>query len=126
MTVQELYTAIGADYGEACSRLMNDKIIGKFIIKFLDDKSYQTLATAWEAGDENEAFEGAHALKGVCGNLALTKISKTVGEITEALRPGNAGMREQTDVGALMQTLSADYAQVVGEIKKYAAENAAG
>ena len=39
-----------------------------------------------EEGNLDDAFEHAHALKGVVGNLALTPLYETVSEITENLR----------------------------------------
>ena len=37
-------------------------------------------------GNYDEAFEQAHALKGVVGNLAITPIFGPLSDITEALR----------------------------------------
>ena len=39
-----------------------------------------------EAGDKDAAFEAAHQLKGVLGNLALTPMYEPVAEMTELLR----------------------------------------
>ena len=50
-----------------------------------------------EAGDLDKAFEYAHALKGVTGNLALTPIDRPVREITEFLRS-----RTDMDYGPLL------------------------
>ena len=63
MTVQELYDNIGGSYDSAKRILQMDKLIGKFILKFLDDKSCEKLLTAWDAKDAAAMFEGAHALK---------------------------------------------------------------
>lgn len=41
---------------------------------------------AVEAGDLKSAFEAAHGLKGVLGNLSLTQRYDPVAEITELLR----------------------------------------
>ena len=55
-----------------------------------------------DAGDLDAAFEAAHALKGVTGNLGLTPIRKPVLEITELLRA-------RTEM---------DYSELVEEIEK--------
>ena len=39
-----------------------------------------------ESGDLNAAFEAAHALKGITGNLALVPLYEPIVEITELLR----------------------------------------
>ena len=52
----------------------------------LADERFETLGTTIESGDLDEAFEMAHALKGVVGNLALTPIFEPLSELTELLR----------------------------------------
>ena len=52
----------------------------------MDEKSFDKLREALAADNLDEAFEAAHALKGVLGNLALTPIYDKVVEITELLR----------------------------------------
>ena len=56
--------------------------------------------TALEAGDLDSAFQSAHALKGVLGNLSLTPMYKKSVEITELLRS-----RTQTDYAPLLAEL---------------------
>ena len=46
----------------------------------------EALGDALNANDLDEAFEQAHALKGVCANLALTPLEAKISEITELLR----------------------------------------
>ena len=41
---------------------------------------------AYKANDINQVFTWAHALKGVCGNLALTTLFDATCELTEATR----------------------------------------
>ena len=41
-----------------------------------------------ESGDRKEAFEAAHSLKGVLGNLSLTPLYEPTSEMTELLRAG--------------------------------------
>ena len=43
MTVKECYDKAGADYADAINRLGTDALIKRFSIKFLDDKSFQSL-----------------------------------------------------------------------------------
>ena len=39
MELRECYEAFGGDYKDAVSRLQNDALIKKFVLKFLDDPS---------------------------------------------------------------------------------------
>ena len=79
--------AFGADTDDGLSRCMGNKdFYFKLITKVIDDKSFDALETAIFAGDLDTAFEAAHSLKGVLGNLALTPIYDPVFEMTEFLR----------------------------------------
>ena len=60
-----------------------------------------------EAKDLDKAFEVAHALKGIYGNLSLTPLTKPVSEITELLRS-----RTDTDYSALMNEIMAQKARL--------------
>ena len=46
MTVKECYDKAGANYADAINRLGTDALIKRFGIKFLDDKSFQSLKEA--------------------------------------------------------------------------------
>ncbi|MDO4494020.1 MAG: Hpt domain-containing protein [Clostridia bacterium] len=88
MTLRECYDLIG-DYDQVATRLPSASLIERFLLKFPDDATYNTLVAAMEAGNREEAFRGAHTLKGVCGNLSLTMLLTPVAALTEVLR--NAG-----------------------------------
>ena len=122
MTVQELYQSIGGNYDAAKSILMMDKLIGKFVIKFLDDKSYEKLNTAVAARDASGAFEGAHAMKGVCANLGLRSLSDLASELAEEFRPGNARKLSDAEVDERMAAISALYGKSIEGIRAFAAE----
>ena len=47
MTLQECYEAIGGDYQDVISRLRSDR--QKFVLKFLDDSSFDLFAARWKA-----------------------------------------------------------------------------
>lgn len=93
----------GADTKEGLARCMNnEEFYLKMIRLGLADERFDTLGDALEAGDLDAAFEMAHALKGVLGNLALTPIYTPVSEMTELLRA-------KTD---------ADYMTIYSEVKQ--------
>ncbi len=83
----------GANTDEALTRLMgNESFYMMLIPKIFDDKNFEALSQGIKEGDLDKAFEAAHSLKGVLGNLELTPILKPMLEITELLRN-----REQVD-----------------------------
>ena len=77
----------GANVDEGLERCMNNK---DFYIRLvgiaLGDKNHEQLKEAIENNDLDKAFESAHALKGMLGNLSLTPMYKPVLEMTELLR----------------------------------------
>ena len=88
MTLKECYAALGGDYDEVMGRLRSERLVQKFVLKFLSDGSYQLLRDSLAAGDREEAFRAAHTIKGVCANLAFTELLESSERLTEALRDG--------------------------------------
>ena len=122
MTVQELYESIGGSYDSAKRILQMDKLIGKFVTKFLDDGSCQRLLDAAAAGDEKGIFEGAHAMKGVCANLGLVDLSAAAGAIAEEFRPGYARTMDQVQLDQCIADLKEKYDRTIDGIRRFAAE----
>lgn len=56
MTLQECYAMMHGNYEDARSRLAMDKLIEKFMLKFLDDTSMDLLNKSVAAGDVQESF----------------------------------------------------------------------
>ena len=89
LTIDSL-EAFGADTDDALARCMgNEAFYFKLIGKVLDDKNFEVLEQAIHAKDLDKAFEAAHSLKGVLGNLSLTPVYDPVNEMTELLRSRN-------------------------------------
>lgn len=114
MTLQECYRKLGGDYESVVSRLMNDRIVQKFLLKFLDDGSYNVLIKSMEEKDYTEAFRAAHTIKGVCQNLGITRLGDSSSRLTEALRNG-----KELDCDGLLEEVKIDYAQAVSVIKEF-------
>ena len=88
----------GANTQEGLARCMNNEAFYLRMVSMgLGDKNFERLQKAVSEGDTKEAFEAAHALKGVIGNLSLTPIYTPLNELTELLR----GKEEMPDTGDL-------------------------
>ena len=57
MTLEELYREIAGNYQDIRERLRKEERIGRFVLLFLKDTSYQTMRQAWEQGEMEEAYE---------------------------------------------------------------------
>ena len=77
----------GANTDEGLARCFGMEDFYLKLVKTVPDEgNFDRLAEAVRANDLDTAFECAHALKGVLGNLSLTPIYTPVGEMTEQLR----------------------------------------
>ena len=82
-------TELGLDFDAVLSRLVNEKLVQKFALKFLDDPSFQNLKDALDSKDVETAFRAAHTLKGVCLNLGFDNLYPSSKDLTELLRAGS-------------------------------------
>ena len=89
MTLKDCYTALGGDYEDVVARLPSEGFVQKYVLKFLDDKSFELLCASLETGDVQEAFRAAHTIKGMCQNLSFTSLGSAASDLTEALRAGD-------------------------------------
>ncbi len=88
LTIETLCRA-GVNTEEGLRRLMNNETFYLRLVNMaLDDAGFGKLSDAVGNDDRKAAFEAAHALKGVLGNLSLTPMYEKVSEMTELLRAG--------------------------------------
>ncbi len=88
LTIETLRRA-GVNTEEGLRRLMNNETFYLRLVNMaLDDAGFGKLSDAVGNDDRKAAFEAAHALKGVLGNLSLTPMYEKVSEMTELLRAG--------------------------------------
>lgn len=112
MSIKECYEKCGGDYEKVVARLCNEAVVQKFLIKFLEDNSYESIFENLKENKLEDAFRAAHTLKGVCQNLGLENLYRSSFEVTEALRNGeNATTKE------MMERLAMDYEDAVVAIK---------
>ena len=104
----------GVNVDEALERFMgNEELLVRFLKKFANDSSYQSLKKAMSEQNYKDAFEAAHALKGVCGNLSIAKLFELVCKEVELLRGGTAG--EGVEQGHL--EVMAEYERVIVDLE---------
>ncbi len=100
MTLDELKN-YGANVEEGMSRCMgNEALYLKLVTTIPGEQKFDMLKESIEEGNLDEAFESAHALKGVAGNLSLTPLYEPLVKITELLRA-----RENTDYSELLEEI---------------------
>lgn len=117
MNIEECYEQLGGNYVEVSKRLPNLQLIEKFIGKFLDDKSFETLCLQIECKNRDGAFRAAHSLKGVCSNLSFSRLSDSVSRLTELLRPETGSVSDK--VIELFNDVRHDYEITADAIRRY-------
>lgn len=106
--LQSLFEAYGADYNAAMARFMGNEVTYLRILNMLfQDTNLQKLGDALSRGDLAGAFEAAHTLKGVAGNLGLTPFYESVCSIVEPLREG-----AQRDYSQMYQNILSEFKKV--------------
>lgn len=118
MNIKECYDAAGGKYDEVIRRFLREELLIKFVLKFLSDKTFDTLITDLEKGDTEASFRGAHTLKGVAMNLGFTELYDVSAELTDMLRP-----LKPVDTTDVVAKLTASYNKVVGAIKEFQKSN---
>ena len=87
MLTLEKLEEMGINTKEGLNRCMdNEAFYFKMIALGISNECFESLGKALSSGNLDEAFEAAHALKGVIGNLAIAPIYDPLVKITEMLR----------------------------------------
>lgn len=112
--IKEALRAAGVNIEGALQRLMNNEgLYVRLLGKFKADTNYQGLKDAVEEENYEAAFEYAHALKGVSGNLGLDSLMDADVVMVEKLRSGNyEGLKED------MEALSVIYHNIMEIVEK--------
>ncbi len=77
----------GADTEKGLTMFMgNEALYLKLVNSVPNEQRFDDLVAALEKKDYDAAFDAAHALKGVLGNLSLTPLFEKASKITELLR----------------------------------------
>lgn len=114
MDLKECYTNFGGDYDEVLSRLQRERIVEKFVYKFLDDKSFELLETSIKNEDYGEALRAVHTIKGICQNLSFTKLYEISNLMTKTLKEND--YQKAVD---MMPQLTDDYYKIIHTVQEY-------
>lgn len=102
---KECFETYGANYDVTMERFMgNEALYLRLFTMLFADENLQKLSGALAAGDLTAAFEAAHTLKGVTGNLGLEPLYRAVCEIVEPLRA-----REERDYGSMHEEILSQF-----------------
>jgi len=104
--LKEIFTAYGVDYDATLWRFAGNMALYLRVLGMLPkDNSLKKLGAAIDSRDLDSAFEAAHTLKGVAGNLGLTPLFEAVHAIVEPLR----AREDRSDYVQLYTAVQAGY-----------------
>lgn len=113
---KEALTGAGIDVEDALGRFMgNEMLFSRFLKKFTEDANYEKLSQAIAAKDAEAAVAASHTLKGVCGNLSMTKLHELLTRQVAALRGG-----DWETASGLMPEISQAYEIIILAIQRSA------
>lgn len=99
----------GVSYAEGLNRFSdNVALYEKFLTKFLLDETMSACCNAIAVKNYANAASSAHALKGVAGNLSMTRLHLACDMLVVCLRHGDF-----CEVESLFLQVQTDYNQVV-------------
>lgn len=102
----------GIDFADALNRFMgNENMLERFMGKFTADQNYQKLVDALDRNDGEAALAASHTLKGVCGNLSMTKLFDLLTVQVKAFRDGDFDGAK-----AMMNDITAVYNEIIAAI----------
>ncbi|MDO5703169.1 MAG: Hpt domain-containing protein [Lachnospiraceae bacterium] len=119
MTLKELYADIGGDYEKAMKVLRVEKLMDRHIKKFPVSGVTEALIEAAKSKDPVELFESSHAVKGVCANLGLTKLSDAAAKISDAYRAGSGSGMPDEELAAAISEIKELYEKAADGIRRY-------
>ena len=73
MTLEECYTAMGANYQDVLKRFYKSDMIRRFVKMFLQDDSFRLLTDAMAKQDVKEAILRAGTFEGAAEQYAIVK-----------------------------------------------------
>lgn len=90
----------------------NEKMLEKYLGRFLNEKSYAALLAAVEADDKDAAGAAIHTLKSVCGTIGCLGMQEMVVNQEKTLRGGDwAGAK------AMLPQIDAEYKKICAALQ---------
>lgn len=86
----------------------NGVLFKRMLMKFPEDGSFAALREALREKDAVAAFAAAHTLKGLAGNLSMTRLSADIYPLVERLRAGDL-----SGTGELFEPVRRDYEEII-------------
>ncbi|MBO1678513.1 Hpt domain-containing protein [Bittarella massiliensis (ex Durand et al. 2017)] len=105
-SMKNCFEEYGADYTGTMERFMqNEALYVRLLGKLFPSVELRQLGETLMTGNQADAFDAAHTLKGVAGNLGLTPLYEAVCAIVEPLR----AKEKRADYPALFDAVQKEF-----------------
>ena len=115
MTIEQLYNEIGSNYQDVLLRMSSQRIVIKFVKRFMDDNTFNELTDGINIGDFEQTYRSVHTLKGICLNLSFDILANYCSILNEYLRTVN---KLDDNVYMLYENIKEEYLKVFSKIKE--------
>ncbi len=115
MTIKEVYEQTNSDYEDAMERLGSEKLISKYLLKFMELTDFNDMIKAISIKDWDNGFKTSHNLKGIALNMSFTELARSGSELCDTMRHG----APKSDISELVNKVSADYQAIMEVLKKF-------
>ena len=115
ITIEQLYNEIGSNYQDILLRMSSQKIVIKFVKKFIEDNTFNELTVGISKGDLEQTYRSVHTLKGICLNLSFDVLANYCSMLTEYLRTIN---KLDDNVYMMYENIKEEYQKVFIKIKE--------
>ena len=86
----EAFKAVGIDIEDALSRVTGNEVLLQSLLKtYAEDDQFSILKDSLRHRDLQRAINACHCLKGMCGNLSMTKLFELFTQQLAYLRESN-------------------------------------
>lgn len=115
MEIRNVYEELGQEnYSAVKDRFCgNENLLAKFVVKFLQDPTFQNLEGSVNEGDRQGIEMNAHTLKGVAGNLGFCVLQSVCADLVDCIRSGN-----DDQIPELFERVKSTYMNIIHVIEK--------
>ncbi|MDR1893727.1 MAG: Hpt domain-containing protein [Spirochaetales bacterium] len=94
----------------------NRKLYGKMLGMFLKGQEFDALEAALKAGDNSQAGDLAHTIKGITGNLSLTALFKASTQLMNEFRAGQAAEESLANYREILVKTKAEVEALIAQL----------
>ncbi|MCR5785549.1 MAG: Hpt domain-containing protein [Eubacterium sp.] len=104
----------GIDVYESIDNLMGmEELYDDLLLEFLNDENFEIIKNQLDSGNIRAAFEASHALKGVAGNLGMSRFYRKLHPVVEKLRNDDIA-----DIEPMLETVEEEYRTIKNLIEE--------